>query len=157
MNRKLSVAVALGALALPAMFLASPAMAAPACSATVESTDAMKFTASNLTVPASCKEFTVTLKHIGKLPKTVMGHNFVLGKAADISGINADGMKAGAAANYVKPGDARVIAASKVIGGGESTTVKIPVAKLKAGEQYSYVCTFPGHSAIMKGTLKLGT
>jgi len=94
MNRKLSVAVALGALALPAMLLAGPAMAAPACSATVESTDAMEFTTSNLTVPASCKEFTVTLKHVGQLPKTVMGHNFVLGKAADISGINADGMKA---------------------------------------------------------------
>ena len=156
MSRKLSLAAALGALALPAMFLASPAMAAT-CSATVESTDAMQYTTTSLTVPASCKEFTVTLKHVGQLPKTVMGHNLVLGKTADIGGINADGMKAGAAANYVKPGDARVIAATKVIGGGESTTVKIPVAKLKAGEQYSYACTFPGHSAIMKGTLKLGS
>ena len=156
MSRKLSLAAALGALALPAMFLASPAMAAT-CSATVESTDAMKYTTTSLVVPASCKQFTVTLKHVGKLPKTVMGHNFVLGKTADMGGINADGMKAGAAANYVKPGDTRVIASSKVIGGGESTTVKIPVGKLKAGGQYSYVCTFPGHSAIMKGTLKLGS
>lgn len=156
MIRKLSLAAVLGAVALPAMFLASPASAAT-CSATVESTDAMKFTTSSLTVPASCKDFTVTLKHTGQLPKTVMGHNFVVGKAADIAGINADGMKAGADANYVKAGDARVIAASKVIGGGESTTVKIPVARLKAGEQYNFVCTFPGHSSIMKGTLTLGS
>lgn len=156
MNRSITLAALLAAVAVPSMLVSAPAQAAT-CEATVESTDAMKFTTSELTVPASCKTYTVTLKHTGKLPVTVMGHNFVLGKAADANGIVADGMKAGAAANYVKAGDARVIAASKLIGGGGSTTVKIPVAKLKAGETYNYVCTFPGHSALMKGTLKLGS
>lgn len=127
--------------------------AAAECKATVDSNDAMQFTTKALTVPKSCKTFTVTLKHVGKLPATVMGHNLVLGKTADIAGIAADGMKAGAAAQYVKPGDARVIASSKVIGGGQSTTVTIPVGKLKAGESYTYACTFPGHSSIMRGTL----
>lgn len=127
--------------------------AAAECKATIDSTDAMQFTTKALTVPKSCKTFTVTLKHVGKLPATVMGHNLVLGKTADIAGIAADGMKAGAAAQYVKPGDARVIASSKVIGGGQSTTVTIPVGKLKAGESYTYACTFPGHSSIMRGTL----
>ena len=127
--------------------------AAAECSATVESNDAMQVNTKALTVPKSCKTFTVTLKHVGQLPVTAMGHNFVLGKTADIAGITADGMKAGAAANYVKAGDARVVAASKLIGGGGSTTVAIPVGKLKAGEAYTYVCTFPGHSSIMRGTL----
>ena len=127
--------------------------AAAECKATIDSTDAMQFTTKALTVPKSCKTFTVTLKHVGKLPATVMGHNLVLGKTADIAGIAADGMKAGAASQYVKPGDARVIASSKVIGGGQSTTVTIPVGKLKAGESYTYACTFPGHSSIMRGTL----
>ena len=135
--------------------VATPALAAD-CKATVESTDAMQFTTRSLSVPASCKQFTVTLKHTGKLPRNVMGHNLVLGKTGDLSAINADGMKAGLASQYVKPGDARVIAASKVIGGGESTTVNIPVGKLKAGESYTYFCSFPGHSALMKGTLSLG-
>ena len=135
--------------------VATPALAAD-CKATVESTDAMQFTTKALTVPASCKQFTITLKHTGKLPRNVMGHNLVLGKTADLSAINADGMKAGLASQYVKPGDARVIAASKVIGGGETTTVTIPVGKLKAGESYTYFCSFPGHSALMKGTLSLG-
>lgn len=130
---------------------ASPAAAA--CSATVESNDAMQFTTKNITVPSSCKQFTVTLKHTGQLPATVMGHNMVLAKTSDINAVAADGMKAGAAANYVKAGDPRVIAASKVIGGGQSTTFTIPVNKLKAGEQYTYACTFPGHSSIMRGTL----
>lgn len=131
---------------------ANPAAAAE-CKATVESNDAMQFTTKALTVPKSCKTFTVTLKHVGKLPANVMGHNFVLGKTADAAGIATDGMKAGAAANYVKAGDARVIASSKIIGGGESATVTIPVAKLKTGESYTYICTFPGHSSIMRGTL----
>lgn len=135
--------------------VAVPALAAD-CKATVESTDAMQFTTKALVVPASCKQFVVTLKHTGKLPRNVMGHNLVVGRTADIAGINADGMKAGLESEYVKAGDARVIAASKVIGGGETTTVTIPVGKLKAGESYTYFCSFPGHSALMKGMLSIG-
>lgn len=153
MTRNTSLAI-LGSLAIAGALVSAPAAAAE-CKATVESTDAMQFTTKALTVPAACKQFTVTLKHSGKLPKAVMGHNFVLGKTADINGINTDGMKAGAAQNFVKPGDARVIASSKVIGGGESTTVTIPVGKLKAGESYTYICSFPGHASIMRGTLVL--
>ena len=153
MTRNRSLAI-LGSLALAGALVSAPAAAAE-CKATVESTDAMQFTTKALTVPAACKQFTVTLKHAGKLPKTVMGHNFVLGKTADINGINTDGMKAGVAQNFVKPGDARVIASSKVIGGGESTTITIPVGKLKAGESYTYICSFPGHASIMRGTLVL--
>ncbi len=154
MNRELSAAGLLSAFALAGILFSSPAQAAT-CNATVDSTDAMQFTTKNLVVPVSCKQFTVTLKHVGKLPKTVMGHNFVLGKSSDADGINADGMKAGIEQNYVKPGDPRVIAASKVIGGGESTTVTIPVAKLSVGEKYTYICSFPGHASIMRGTLSL--
>lgn len=131
---------------------ASPVLAAE-CKATVESTDAMQFTTKALTVPAGCKQFVVTLKHTGKLPRNVMGHNLVLGKTADVAAINADGMKAGLDSQYIKVGDTRVIAASKVIGGGETTTVSIPVGKLKAGESYTFFCSFPGHAALMKGTL----
>lgn len=153
MTRNTSLAI-LGSLAIAGALVSAPAAAAE-CKATVESTDAMQFTTKALTVPAACKQFTVTLKHAGKLPKTVMGHNFVLGKTADINGINTDGMKAGVAQNFVKPDDARVIASSKVIGGGESTTITIPVGKLKAGESYTYICSFPGHASIMRGTLVL--
>lgn len=156
MNRSITLVALLAAVAIPSMLVSAPAQAAD-CSATVESTDAMKYTTSSLTVPAACKTFTVTLKHAGKLPVNVMGHNFVVGKANDIGGIVADGIKAGAGSHYVKPGDARVVAASRLIGGGQSTTINIPVSRLKAGQTYNYVCTFPGHSSLMKGTLKLGS
>ena len=135
--------------------VAAPAMAAD-CAITVEGNDQMQFNVKNIEVPKSCKNYTVTLKHVGKMPKSAMGHNLVLTAAADATAAAADGMKAGAAADYVKADDTRVLAHSKVIGGGESTTVVIDTAKLKAGTDYTYFCSFPGHSFIMKGTLKLG-
>ena len=152
MNRTMNLVGLLG-LAAAAVF-ANPAQAA-GCAATVEANDAMQFNTKSLDVPKSCKAFTVTLKHTGKLPAAAMGHNFVVASTADVGAVATDGMKAGAAANYVKAGDARVVAASKIVGGGQSTTVSIPVAKLKAGTPYTFVCTFPGHSSIMRGTLSV--
>ncbi len=48
-----------------------------------------------------------------------------------------------------------MIAATKVIGGGESASVSFDVAKLQAGDAYTFFCSFPGHSSIMKGELTL--
>ncbi|MFC5437050.1 azurin [Rhodanobacter umsongensis] len=135
--------------------LSTPLMAAE-CSTTVEASDAMQFNTKTITVPKTCKSFTVTLKHTGKLPVTAMGHNWVLSHSSDEAGVIADGMKAGAGNSYEKPGDTRIIAHTKLIGGGGSDTATINVAKLKAGEQYAYFCTFPGHAALMKGSLSLG-
>jgi azurin len=44
------------------------------------------------------------LKHIGKLPKAAIGHNWVLTKAADAQAVAADGVAAGLPGNYVTPG-----------------------------------------------------
>ena len=136
--------------------LSAPAMAA-GCETVVESNDAMQFNVKNIDVPKSCKKFSVTLKHVGKMPKTAMGHNIAISTAADMQAAITDGMAAGAAADYVKAGDARVLAHSKIIGGGETTKMDIDVTKLKAGTDYVFFCSFPGHSALMKGTLKLGS
>jgi azurin len=144
-------------LKIPAALLLSTLLAAPVlaatCEADLEANDAMQFNKQSLAVPASCKKFTVKLKHVGKLPKTAMGHNWVLTKAADAQGVAADGIGAGVDKAYVKAGDTRVIAHTKVIGGGESDAVSFDVAKLKAGENYAWFCSFPGHAGIMKGTL----
>jgi azurin len=85
-----------------------------------------------------------------------MGHNWTLVKTADVNAVANDGLSAGLPNNYIKPGDTRVIAHTKIVGGGQSDTVTFPTSKLKAGESYTYICTFPGHSALMKGTLKFG-
>ena len=136
------------------LMLGAPAAMAATCSVNLEGNDMMKFNVANIDVSKSCKDFTINLKHTGKLARNVMGHNVVVAKTADMKGIDADGIKAGLAADYVKAGDSRVVAHSKVVGGGETTSVKIPVSKLGAGP-YSFFCSFPGHSALMKGTITL--
>lgn len=135
--------------------LAPSAFAAATCSASLEGSDAMKYNLANLDVSKKCKTFTINFKHAGKLAKNVMGHNVVIAKTADIAGIDADGIKAGLAADYLKAGDARVVAHSKLLGGGESTTFTFAPAKLAAGGPYAFFCSFPGHSTIMKGTITL--
>lgn len=89
------------------------------------------------------------------MSKSVMGHNVVISKTADMQAVISDGMTAGLANQYVKPKDARVIGYTNVIGGGESTSAKIKLSNVKASESYSFFCSFPGHGAVMKGVFKL--
>ena len=142
---------------LAGLSLASLPAYAASCDLTIEGNDAMQFNLREITVPKTCKQFAVTLKHVGKLPKVAMGHNWVLSKAADAVAVAGEGIPAGIDNSYIKAGDPRVLAFTKVIGGGESTSVNVDVSKLNAGETYSYFCSFPGHSNIMKGTLRLGS
>jgi azurin len=115
----------------------------------------MQYSKASITVPASCKNFTVTLKHVGKMAKAAMGHDWVLTHAADEQTVVNESMAAGPSKDYLNPADPKIIAHTKLIGGGESDSVTFPVSKLKAGEQYAYFCTFPGHAALMKGTLSV--
>lgn len=142
-------------LALTVALAASSSVWAADCSVEIEGNDAMKFNMSTMAIPQSCKDFTVKLKHVGKLPKAAMGHNWVIAKTADMAAIDKDGAAAGLSKDYVKPDDTRVIAHTKVVGGGESDSVTFATDKLKAGEAYSFFCSFPGHSSLMKGTVTL--
>jgi azurin len=141
---------------LGALVLAPHAHAADACKVEISGNDAMQFDKQSLAVPATCKDITVTLHHTGKLAKDVMGHDWVLVSTPDLAGVANDGISAGIAANYIKAGDKRVLAHTNIIGGGETTSVTFPASVLKAGGSYSYLCTFPGHSALMHGTFKIG-
>jgi len=141
-------------IALALVLIAGPAWAA-GCEQVVKSNDAMQYDVKEITVPKSCKKFTVKLEHTGKLPKAAMGHNWVLTKDADFQAMTKAGAAAGIARDYV-PDDIRIVAHTKLLGGGESTTITFDVSKLAAGTSYAYFCSFPGHWAMMKGALKLG-
>jgi azurin len=130
-----------------------PAAVVADCATQIEGTDAMQYNVGSITIPASCTKFTITLKHIGQMPVTAMGHNVVIAKAADMQGVTGDGIAAGAAAAYVKPGDTRVIAHSELIGGGQSATVSFTVASIQNDGPYEFFCSFPGHSTQMKGSI----
>lgn len=125
------------------------------CATQIEGNDAMQFNVGSIVIPASCSEFSITLKHTGQMPVAAMGHNVVITTQADMAAVAADGLGAGAAADYVKSGDARVVAHSKLIGGGETTSFTVPLAKLKDGGPYAFFCSFPGHVALMKGTVSV--
>ncbi|MDO5686154.1 MAG: azurin [Neisseria sp.] len=135
---------------------AASAMAA-SCDITITGTDQMVYAQggkeiTEIVVPASCQDFTIHLNHGGKMPVTAMGHNVVIAKAADISGVADDGMRAGAKNGYLKPNDARVLAYSEMVGAGGKTSVSFPVARIKDGA-YDFFCSFPGHQIKMRGQL----
>ena len=138
-----------------ALFLSSGLAAAQLCTTTIESDDAFRFTPEKIEIPLACKTFTLTLKHTGRLPKLAMGHNWVLAKLSDLNGVARTGMLAGADHNYVDLNDTRVLAYTNVIGGGESASVTFEVAKLVPGERYGFICTFAGHSPLMRGAIDL--
>jgi azurin len=142
--------IALSALALPVVAHAD------SCKVEISGNDVMQYDRKELAVAATCKEITVTLHHSGKQPREAMGHDWVLVKTADLAAVDQAGLSAGLANNYVAPGDKRVLAHTRVIGGGETTSVTFPASILSKGGDYSYLCTFPGHSALMHGKFKFG-
>src|SRR5690606_32952465 len=98
---------------------------------------------------------TITLNHVGKLPVAAMGHNVVITSTADMPAVAAAGMTAGLDDGYLPPDDDRVIAHSDMIGGGESTSFTFPVSAIQDGGPYTFFCSFPGHSALMKGSISV--
>ncbi len=115
----------------------------------IKGSDAMQFDVKEIKVKAGQK-IKLTLTHSGKLPKAAMGHNFVLLKAGvDIAAFAG---KAGAAreTEYIPQSEAAsIIAHTKLVGGGESDTIEFTAPKKGT---YNYICSFPGHYALMKGS-----
>lgn len=130
-----------------------PAAVVVDCATEIEGTDAMQYNVGSIVVPASCTEFKITLKHAGKMPVAAMGHNVVIARTQDMAAVTTAGMAAGVDNGYVKPNDGQVIAHSKMIGGGESTSISFAVSKIQGPDGYEFFCSFPGHSALMKGSI----
>ena len=125
------------------------------CSVDIQASDAMQFSTKKITVPKGCINFTVNLRHVGRMPKTAMGHNWVLTKESDYKEVVKAGVKAGASKEYLELPDGRILAHTQLIGGGESTSVTFAVNLLQPGVDYVFFCSFPGHFALMKGVLVL--
>lgn len=132
------------------------AQAGKVCKLEITGNDLIQYDKKELKVAADCATVELTLKHVGKLPVQSMGHNWVLTKTADANAVANAGMAAGLKADHVPPNDARVIAHTKLVGGGQTTKISFPTSKLQKGGDYTYICSFPGHSAIMRGKLIFG-
>lgn len=125
------------------------------CSTEIEGSDAMQYNVSSIIVPASCSNFEITLKHTGKLPVASMGHDVVITKKSDMAAVDAESAAAGLDAGYIKADDQRIIAHTKLIGAGETTSVSFAVSKIQSGGPYEFFCSFPGHSALMHGSISV--
>ena len=140
------------------IFSLAAAMLAPiamAEDAKVELTgnDAMQYSSKAFEVTAG-QSVSLTLKHIGKLPKTAMGHNVVVLKSGTVVATFATKAMSAKDTDYI-PADAeskgQIVAHTKLVGGGESDTVTF-TAPSEAGS-YPFLCTFPGHFAVMQGVM----
>ncbi|MEE1885768.1 azurin [Pedobacter flavus] len=115
---------------------------------TLSSGDDMKFDQSEIKVKAG-QTVKLTLKHTGNMDATIMGHNFVL----LASGVDFDGFVTAAmgakATDYIPASmQSDVLAHTKVVGGGETVTIEFTAP---AAGTYDFLCSFPGHSGLMKG------
>ena len=99
------------------------------------------------------QKVVLSFKHIGQLPAMAMGHNVVILKTG--TAIPAFATKCAPAkdSGYI-PQDAeskeQMVAHTKLLGGGESDEITFVAP---AAGDYPFICTFPGHFAIMQGVM----
>ena len=121
---------------------------------TITGNDTMQFDLKSFEVKAG-EKVELTFKNVGKIPKIAMGHNLVvLKKGISAVAFGQKAMGAGANATNALPDSVKgdTIAATKLLGPDETETISFTAPE--AGD-YEYVCTFPGHFALMRGTMKV--
>jgi azurin len=138
------------------LLLGAQAALADPCKISIEANDMMQFNVRQIVVPATCPEAELTLRHSGKMTAKIMGHDWVLAKDSDVSAIVNGGLAAGISHGFLPENDKRIIAATKLVGGGESDTIRFSTGALQPAVHYTFFCTSPGHSTVMRGTFVFG-
>jgi azurin len=118
-------------------------------SITINAGDDMKYDLSEIKVKEG-QLVKLTLNHTGKIAKEAMGHNWALLAQGTIVSDFATKAMAAQATDYIPAGSTEVLFHTKLIGGGQSDTIEF-VAPAKG--VYEFICTFPGHIALMKGVM----
>ena len=113
----------------------------------ITANDNMKFDKRQIRVHSGQK-VKLTFKHIGKMDKQIMGHNFVLlKKGVHLVTFGIEASKA-RKTEYIPAGTEDVIAYTKLLGGGETDVIEFEAPEKGT---YEFLCSFPGHYAMMKG------
>lgn len=112
--------------------------------------DKMQFNL-NTIVANEGDQIKIHFRNIGKMPKNVLGHNFVLLKeGVDIADFAAKALKA-KENDYIPASEkSNIIISSKMLGPGESEIISF---KAPVKGKYKYICSFPGHYITMQGDL----
>lgn len=120
----------------------------------VKGTDNMQFDVTLIEAKPG-ETIQLTLETKSTMPKAAMAHNIAI---VDL-GVNVEEFVLASMAEpdneYIAPAfEDKVIANTKMIGGGETSTIEFTVPET-AGD-YEFVCTFPGHYfGGMKGVLRV--
>ena len=116
----------------------------------IEGNDQMQFNTNELKAVAG-KPIKLTLKHVGQIPKEAMGHNLVILQQGTDEGAFAAKAIEAKATDYIPASEkASIVAHTKLLGGGEEDTIEFTIDKKGS---YPFICSFPGHVAMMKGVL----
>lgn len=145
------IPIALLAVCLTAL---APFSAANEAETVIELTgnDQMRYNKTSFEVPAG-EPIKMVFTNVGKLPKAAMGHNVVI-LHQDGNIMAYAGKAATAAANDYIPQDEASqemeLAHTKLLGPGETDTITFT---LPEPGTYPFLCSFPGHFALMQGTI----
>ena len=121
---------------------------------TITGNDAMRFSVTEITA-APGEKLRLTLRNIGSMPKAAMGHNLVVLHAGADAQDYAVAAIAAKATDYLPPALAdQVLAATKMLGPGESDTIEFTLPATPG--VCPFVCSFPAHFlAGMKGVIRV--
>ena len=136
------------------LILQSLSIFADSAQITISGNDTMQFDLKSFEIKAGQK-VELTFKNVGKIPKIAMGHNLVvLKKGISAVAFGQKAMGAGANATNALPESVKgdTIASTKLLGPDENETITFTAPE--TGD-YEYVCTFPGHFALMRGIMKV--
>lgn len=116
----------------------------------ITANDQMKFSITTIEAKAG-EELKVVLENIGNLPIEAMGHNWVLLKPGTDVASFAAAAAAARTNEYIPPALAdKVVAHTKLLGPKKTDSITFTVP---AAGEYPFICSFPGHFVMMKGTL----
>lgn len=116
---------------------------------TITGNDQMQFDLNKLEVTEG-QTVRLTFKNVGTMPIESMGHNWTLFvKDADVSTYATTAINHKEDGYQVPDMIDQVIVHTRVLGPGEEETITFTAPDKGI---YKYVCTFPGHYALMKGT-----
>ena len=99
------------------------------------------------------QKVVLSFKHIGQLPAIAMGHNVVILKSGTAVPAFATKCAPAKDTGYIpqeEESKKQIVAHTKMLGGGESEEITFTAP---AAGDYPFICSFPGHFAIMQGVM----
>ena len=119
------------------------------CRINLSADDSLEFIEKSLTIPNGCKNVYLNLSNLGKYPKEIMGHGVMVVREKDFRSISRK-ILAGTDSTDFIPNSPKIVAASKILSGGQKEVISFKVSK---SENLVYFCHHPGHHSISKGSI----